>query len=440
MKALFFYLAAALLCATPALASVIVSSPVNGATVTAPFSLVAHATLCSSRSVTAMGYSLDSRPNALVVKSNSLSVSVPASIGKHTLHVKAWGVNTACSVSLTIKVVAPPTAPVSNLTVSAPLGGSSVQSPFLFTASGTLCLSQPIAAVGYALDSNPVAAQVNGQSIDTPVTASDGTHTLHVLYWGNSGASCDTDVSITVLAPPPPPPPPPSAASIPATATAISNIQNLSIWGADFDTGTGGTGASATGVMTPVASPSVSGSALQFFTTYNNYGGERYHISIGPNAVAQNFVYDTQIYLASPTTSVGNIELDLNQVLDNGQTVIFGFQCDGWSGTWDYTKNAGTPDAPIDKWLHSNQTCTPQNWAPDTWHHVQIQYSRDDSGNVTYQSVWFDGVEQDLNVTVPSSFSLGWTSTVLLNFQVDGMTATLSSSTAYLDNTTIYSW
>jgi hypothetical protein len=54
--------------------------------------------------------------------------------------------------------------------------------------------------------------------------------------------------------------------------------------------------------------------------------------------------------------------------------------------------------------------------------------------------VWLDGVQQDLNVTVPSSFALGWAPTVLANFQVDGMTAGTSRSTVYLDNTAIYSW
>jgi hypothetical protein len=132
--------------------------------------------------------------------------------------------------------------------------------------------------------------------------------------------------------------------------------------------------------------------------------------------------------------------MDLNQVTPNGHTVIMGFQCDGWSGTWDYTTNEGTPTKPVDHWLHSNQTCNPQKWAANAWHRVQVQYSRDNSGNVTYESVWLDGVEQDLNVTVPSDFALGWAPTVLTNFQIDGMTAGTSSSTVYIDNTAVYSW
>jgi hypothetical protein len=90
--------------------------------------------------------------------------------------------------------------------------------------------------------------------------------------------------------------------------------------------------------------------------------------------------------------------------------------------------------------VHSNQACSVQNWTPNAWHHVQISYSRDNSGNVTYKSVWLDGVQQDLNATVYSSFALGWSPTLLTNFQVDGNTAASSTSTVYLDNLTIYRW
>jgi hypothetical protein len=119
--------------------------------------------------------------------------------------------------------------------------------------------------------------------------------------------------------------------------------------------------------------------------------------------------------------------------------VIFGFQCDGYSNTWDYTKNAGTPQSYKDVWLHSTASCNPRNWAVNTWHHVQIQFSRDQYGNVTYQAVWLDGAKQTLNVTVPSAFALGWGSTLLTNFQVDGL-GTSGSSTVYLDQLTIYRW
>ena len=201
-----------------------------------------------------------------------------------------------------------------------------------------------------------------------------------------------------------------------------------------------GTDGSASGSMEMVDTPSLSGSALEFYTTYTYYGGELYYVSFGDDTTSSNFVYDGWVYLDNSSGSIANLEMDMNQVMPNGETVIFGFQCDGWAGTWDYTENAGTPTAPIDHWVQSGASCNTQTWAQNTWHHVQVSYARDDDGNVTYQSVWLDGNQQQINVTVPSAFALGWAPTLLTNFQVDGIVPGKSSSTVYLDNLTISRW
>jgi hypothetical protein len=192
--------------------------------------------------------------------------------------------------------------------------------------------------------------------------------------------------------------------------------------------------------MSLTSSPSQSGSARKFITTFANDGGERYWVSFGSDTATTNFLYDAWIYLDDSSGSIGNLELDMNQVMSNGQTVIYGVQCDGWSGTWDYTTNHGTPEKPKGAWIHSKAPCNPRQWKRYTWHHVQIEYSRDDAGNVTYKSIWLDGAEQDMNATVPSSFALGWRSgTLLTNFQVDGL-GTSGTATVYLDNLTVYRW
>lgn len=191
--------------------------------------------------------------------------------------------------------------------------------------------------------------------------------------------------------------------------------------------------------MNLVTAPSMSGQARAFTTNYSNAGGERYYVSFGSDTAATNFFYDVWVYLQAPASDVANLEFDMNQVLANGQTIIFGFQCDGYAGTWDYTQNAGTPTAPADRWVNSHASCNPRTWSTNTWHHVQVSYSRDNSGNVTYQSVWLDGAEQDINATVPSAFALGWGPVLLTNFQVDGVGAS-GSSTAYIDDLTIYRW
>jgi hypothetical protein len=433
---------ALLLSAVPAFAAVTVTSPAGGASVTSPFTLTATASACSQQPIASMGYSFDSSAANTFFTGSSISTAVTGSTGAHTLHVKSWGNQGAsCVTDVPITVVTaapPPTTPVTNVAVSSPSNGATATSPFSLVAGGTLCSSQPISAFGYSLDSGATIF-VNAQMVSTQVTATVGAHTLHVKSWGPQNAACDTDIALNVVAPAPVP----SGPTIPANAIAVKAIQNLTTWKASFDAGTANSSgsASSSGTMALVTSPAVSGSARQFNTTYANYGGERYYTNFGADTVVTNFVYDTMIYLASPINDIANIEMDMNQVMANGQTVIFGFQCDGWSRSWDYTANTGSsPTSFNDQWLHTNQTCNPQAWATNTWHRVQVSYSRDSSGNVTYKTVWLDGVEQNINVTAPSAFALGWGSSLITNLQIDGMTGLPGTATVYLDNLTVYRW
>jgi hypothetical protein len=284
--------------------------------------------------------------------------------------------------------------------------------------------------MGYSLDNSTDTTIVHSTSVQAMVATGMGAHTLHVKAWGNAGASCVTDVVVTVEASP-------ATAVIPSEAISVGGLQILSNWAGQGDSGSAG---SSTGSTSLVNSPSLIGSAREFVSNYSDYGSERYYASFGDDTTSNNFFYDAWVYLPSPSTAIANLEMDVNQVIPNGQTVIFGFQCDGWSGTWDYTANKGTPETPVDVWLHSKAACNPRQWSTNTWHHVQVNYSRDDSGNVTYGSVWLDGAQSILNVTVPSSFALGWAPTLLTNFQLDGYLATRGTAIAYLDDLTIYRW
>jgi hypothetical protein len=335
-------------------------------------------------------------------------------------------VKLSCLSSLILSLAIPAWAGV---TVNSPTNNEEVASPFKLSADEATCSSQPVSAMGYSLDSSTDNTIVNGTAVDTSVAAGTGAHTVHVKAWGDKGSVCVTDVAITVIA---------GSTAIPSSAISVGGIQTLGNWKAGEDTATGG--GAATGSMSLVNSPSRSGNARKFMSKYANYGGERYYVSFGDDTESTNFVYDAWVYLPSPYGAIANLEMDMNQVMSNGQTVIFGFQCDGWNGTWDYTANAGTPAKPKDEWLHSKAACNPRNWSTNTWHHVQIAYSRDDSGNVTYRYVTFDGAQSNINATVKSAFALGWSPSLLTNFQVDSSSSGSASSVAYLDDITIYRW
>ena len=319
---------------------------------------------------------------------------------------------------------------MASVTVNSPANGAQVGSPFSVSATAANCSSQSVASIGYSLDNSTETTTVHGSSLDTSVASGAGAHTLHVKAWGEKGSSCVTDVAITVGASA-------GVSAIPSDATTNGGLQTLSNWVGLNDSASAGSSSGSTSV---VNSPSRSGSARKFVSSYSDYGDHRFVASFGDDTTSTNFFYDAWIYLPSPSTSIANLEMDVNQVMGNGQTVIFGFQCDGWSGTWDYTTNKGTPEKPIDTWQHFRVACNPRQWSTNTWHHVQVSFSRDDSGNVTYKSVWLDGAESTLNITAPSAFALGWAPTLVTNFQMDGSLAAGGTATAYLDDLTIYRW
>lgn len=315
------------------------------------------------------------------------------------------------------------------VSITSPASGAEVVSPFQLVATASRCSSEPIQSMSYTIDNSSRWTTVNGSSIDASVASITGAHTVYVRSSSRGGTVCESSVAIIVV--------PDPATLVPSDASVYAGIQALSGWLAAPDTAI--PGGTASGTMTVVSRPSLSGAALRFVTQFTEEGAERYSEVFGENTEVANFLYDGWVYLAHPTNAIANIELDVDQVMSNGQTVIFGFQCDGYSSTWDYTANEGTPTAPSVQWLHSPFACNPRDWTTNTWHHVQITYSRDEYGNVTYQSVWFDGVEQDLNATVSSAFALGWGTVLLTNFQVDGAGSS-GSSTTYLDKLTVSAW
>lgn len=412
-----------------------VSSPANGATVSSPFTLNASATDCSSQSVSAMGYSLDNSSSTAIVKSTSVGASITASAGAHTLHVKSWGTGGAscvANVAITVNSSATTAAVAtssSGVTISSPANGASVTAPLTIAASASTCSSQTVTAIGVGVD-NATKTIFTGKSLDTQLSPAAGQHTLYVSAWGSGGAVCNADVVVNVTS---------SSTSVssavPSDATSVSSIQALSTWKGEHDPGTTG---SSSGSMALVSSPTLNGNTRRFNTSFSGSGGELYDVTFGDDTSATNFFYDGWVYMTSSSSSIGNLEMDMNQVMPNGQTVIFGFQCDGYSGTWDYTENAGTPTKTDDKWIHSSAACDPRTWGVNAWHHVQISYSRNGSGDVTYKAVWLDGKESGINATVPSAFALGWAPVLLTNFQVDGLGS--GSNTVYLDQLTISRW
>jgi hypothetical protein len=458
----------------PAMASVTVNSPSSGEQVTSPFKLSAIAINCGSKNVAAMGYSFDSSSDTTVIKGQSIDESIDAPSGPHTLKVKAWGPGIVCVQDVAINVApggsggsvgpgsgAPaPVAPTASdsLTVTSPSNGEQVGTSFNVAASANSCKSQNVSAMGYSLDSSSNTTVIHGQTINASMDSPTGQHTLHVKAWG-PGVVCVQDVAINVGSG--------SSSSsgtsggstgsgstgnsgptggaggtgsgssvIPSDATSVSNLDVMSGWAAKHDSGGPG---SSSGSTNMVSSPSVSGSARQFNTSFSNSGDVRYSLSFADDTSSQNFFYDTWVYVNSSASSIGNLEFDINQTMGDGKTVMFGIICDGYTNTWSYTVNTGSPSSPRPRHIGKSGThCNVRNWSQNTWHHLQAYYSHDSSGNITYHSVWLDGVESQINATVPGSYALGWGPVINTQFQVDGLGS--NHNTVYLANLGVYRW
>jgi hypothetical protein len=412
-----------------------VSSPYSGTSHTSPFTLTASASSCQSKSITKMGYSLDSGATTMV-DSSTIGATVTASTGAHTVHVKAWGTGgVACAAAVPITITGSSqgaTTSSDGISVSSPGNGTSVASPFSLVANASTCSGQAVTSLGYSLDGSSSTTLVTGTSVNTHVSAASGGHTLHVKSWGKSGAACSDSVSITVTGTTATS----DAVTAPTSATAVSSVQTLSGWTATHDSGTSGSSSGSTAVVT---SPTLSGHARKFSLKWSGSGGERYSKSFGDDRTSLDFLYDGWVYIASSSGSIANIEMDLNQTMPSGNTVIFGFQCDGYKGKWDYSENKGSTAKPVGAWVSTSVACNPSSWSRNAWHHVQIEYSRASTGgDITYKSVTLDGTTHTLNKTVFAARSLGWGSSIVTNFQVDGRGS--GSGTVYLDKLTVSRW
>jgi hypothetical protein len=335
-------------------------------------------------------------------------------------------VKLSTAASLVMTLATPALAAVN---INYPANKSDVESTFKLSASSSSCSSKDVAVMGYSLDGSSDNTFVEGTSLETTITASAGTHTVHVKSWTSDGSVCVSEVSVNVAAS--------TDTLVPSNAIVDSSLEALPNWRAEHDTGGKG---SASGSTKLVTSPSIKGASRLFTSSFKGSGDERFSLDFGDDATSTNFLYDTWIYLNSSVQKISNIELDMNQVLANGKTVIYGFQCDGWDGKWDYAGNTHGSAHPNTGWIHTGLSCNPRSWKINTWHHVQVSYSRNSSGDVTYSYVIFDGAKQDINRTVFSAYSLGWAhGRLITNFQVDGFGAS-GSNTVYADQLTISRW
>jgi hypothetical protein len=333
-----------------------------------------------------------------------------------------------------------PSAFASNITIASPLGGSTVTSPIWVRAHNVGCNGQVPTAFGFSFDSSSTTKLgATPYDIDlTGVSISSGSHTIHFKSWtgggvcpvvsvsfnvGGSSSTSGTTSSGTT-----------TGTSIPSYATASSDLDTIG-WQYEHDWGTPGSSKGST--YYPASTP-LYDDAREFYMTYTDHGGERWHLSWANAASPTHFIFDTYVFVKNPD-QMANLELDINQVMSNGETVILGTQCSSYSGTWEYVYvSSGKPH-----WHSSNIHCNTRKWAANTWHHIQIGMHRGSSSSyVTHDWVTLDGTKSYFSGASGSAgLWLGWSKgSLTTNYQVDGAYSSSGSVTSYIHKMTIYRW
>jgi hypothetical protein len=337
----------------------------------------------------------------------------------------------------------------SNVTISSPTNGTTTQSPVWIRAHNIGCNGEKPTAFRFSIDNS--STSINGDSpYDIDVThyaISTGKHTIHFKSWvngkscpmvnstitvtgtnsGSGSSSSDSNDSTSSSSAS-------TSVSIPSNAVNSGSLEAKSGWRGVHDSGTPG---SSHGSMVYPATTPVYDNAREYYMTYTARGGERWSLSFAKDSGATHFVLDTYVYVVNPS-QLANLELDLNQVLSNGKTVIMGTQCSGFNKVWEWTAYQNGHYG----WHKSSIACNPMSWSAKTWHHIQIGFHRDSSGVVTHDWVSMDGKKSSFSgAKANAAKSMGWEpKTLQMNVQMDGYSKSSGSVKIYLHKTTFYRW
>ncbi len=170
------------------------------------------------------------------------------------------------------------------------------------------------------------------------------------------------------------------------------------------------------GTATPTTALSTTPVSRNFTCAFTSNGGCRFSARTNPgssNTTSTIFTYDVLVNLPSPT-SINQLELDSNQGIALNQLVILGWQCNFPAGVWDYSTASG--------WTHTAVACTRAMWTAGQ-HHIILRSHRSNDlvGNVTYDSITFDGNTSNVNLTANSLRNVNWEAGAMkVNFQFNG--------------------
>ena len=216
------------------------------------------------------------------------------------------------------------------------------------------------------------------------------------------------------------PVPPPSASNSagpanPTSGSVFGNLQDSPGWTSCTKSRNGsvcaaGRGAAVTWMAQHQTTPSLSGSAAQFYLGGSTgYSNALWWTLLGSHSPFSRFTYDLWFYVDDASRPEA-LEFDVNQTFGNAR-YIFGTEC-----SYRDTKHWDVWDGGAGKWVTSSAACPPV--ASKTWHHLVWELERA-NGKVHYIAVTLDGNRSPVNLYLDPQAPYGGND-ISVAFQLDG--------------------
>jgi hypothetical protein len=412
-----FTLLLALFPATLAFASVSVSAPANGSTVSSTVQYVASATTSCTKGVSAMG--IYTAPNELVYTTSGAQLNTLLTLnpGVYDTVVEEWDNCGGASVT-PVAITVGSGGSGSGVTVTEPKANSTVSPTVQYVASATTSCAKGVSAMGIYATPGQLVYTTSGAQINTLLTFSPGTYDTVVEEWDNCGGAATTPVKITVGGS--------------STSGAFTDLQSGAGWNGyallpslyEICTSCLPTGPQATWSMTQgISSPSLSGDSSlmsiggetvytdilwnnHLIGNFSSQGMPDNNQTIVPNLY--NFTYDVYFYVEDPGISQA-LEFDINEFV-GGYSYIWGHECRIAGGNeWDIWNDPGQT------WIPTGVACNP---VANAWNHLTLQVQRTTDNQLLFQSITLNGVTSTLNYYENPTTTTWYGVTV--NYQQDG--------------------
>jgi hypothetical protein len=430
LRSLWVVVCLSAFCASPALATVNITAPSNGATYSGAIRFAATAsTKTCAKGVGSMGIYTAPYQLAYVANGGSLDTKLTLNPGTYSAVVEEWdncGGATTAAVTITVQP-----SGTTGVYVTSPPDHSTVGSPANFKATATTSCDKGVSAMGIYTAPYQLAYVAKGAELNYNLTLSPGTYHTVVEEWDGCGGAATAPVTITVGS---------------NGGGTFTELQNSGGWadygqrGPNFiDCSPSPCDEITFSMDQNVKSPSRSGAAMEtYLSGSKGYGDALFnnHL-IGVDSSQglpdnehtlvpelHSFTYDVYFYIADLGASQA-LEFDINQFFDN-KGWIWGHQCTlAGANEWDIWNNIES------KWVPTGIACNP---VANSWNHLTIQVQRTSSNQLLYQTITLNGQTSKVNAHYQPGSAVGWYG-VTVNYQQDG-NYEQSPYSVYLDDLT----